>query len=277
MDWTCPACAAPLHTDATPWACTGCDAPFPVFAGVPVLVPDPAGWCATYREATLAALAEADAIAPDVVDLLDAFAEVARPVEPRRFSDDWTLHEQSWPEPVVSSLTHLWAAARETSPDDVLLELLGDDRGCVLEVGCGAGTLTARLADHCGEVVAGDLSLRAVLRATRDRPVEGAVLEAEALPLAEASVDAVVAAHLVDLLDAPAAFLDEARRVLRPGGALVLSTPDPDLGPEGIEGLVAAAGLQVEALRDGIPWLRVHGPRHVEVYGVRILRARRPG
>jgi SAM-dependent methyltransferase len=48
------------------------------------------------------------------------------------------------------------------------------------------------------------------------------------LPLADGSVDVLLSLEVIEHLHDPDLLLDEARRVLRPGGALVLSTPRLD-------------------------------------------------
>ncbi|MBE7453543.1 MAG: methyltransferase domain-containing protein [Kofleriaceae bacterium] len=88
------------------------------------------------------------------------------------------------------------------------------------------------------------------------------------------SVDAVVAVEIVDLLAAPERLLRAAARALRPRGRLILATPDPSLGTGDdarLRALLAAEGWRVVADRAGLPWIRVHGPRHVQVYFVDVL------
>jgi ubiquinone/menaquinone biosynthesis C-methylase UbiE len=51
-------------------------------------------------------------------------------------------------------------------------------------------------------------------------------VEKEAIPLADASADAVIAFHLIEHLADPQFFLSEALRVLKEGGYFVLVTPD---------------------------------------------------
>ncbi|WP_432546041.1 class I SAM-dependent methyltransferase [Kineococcus sp. SYSU DK004] len=112
-----------------------------------------------------------------------------------------------------------------------VLAALGDvtDRD-VLDAGCGPGLYAQALLDAGARVTAFDASEpmvdlareRVGDRARVDRAVLG-----EPLPYAGASFDAVVCAlavHYVD--DRPAAFA-ELHRVLRPGGALVVSTTHP--------------------------------------------------
>lgn len=55
---------------------------------------------------------------------------------------------------------------------------------------------------------------------------DGLDLETDPLPLPDASVDVVTCVSLIEHLYDPARMLAEARRVLRPGGAIVLVTPN---------------------------------------------------
>jgi demethylmenaquinone methyltransferase / 2-methoxy-6-polyprenyl-1,4-benzoquinol methylase len=95
------------------------------------------------------------------------------------------------------------------------------------DVACGTGALTAELAALApGAVVVGfDFSQEMLRRAGRGRFAAG---DALALPLADASVDVVTIAFGLRNLPEPGQGLLEFRRVLRPGGRLVVcefSTP----------------------------------------------------
>jgi 2-polyprenyl-3-methyl-5-hydroxy-6-metoxy-1,4-benzoquinol methylase len=88
----------------------------------------------------------------------------------------------------------------------------------------------------------------------------------------------VVAANVVDVVPAPEVFLAEAHRVLRKGGQLVLTTPDPALGTRDEDALthaLTAAGFAVDEVVDGLPWVRSHGPRHHQLYVAQLVVARR--
>lgn len=111
------------------------------------------------------------------------------------------------------------------------LEVCGvGERGRLLEVGAGAGLATVALARRVGVVTALDSSaamveqLRATVRAAGvgDR-VQVARADVEALPLTSESQDAVLALGVLPWLGDPERALAEMRRVLRPGGHLVLS------------------------------------------------------
>jgi 2-polyprenyl-3-methyl-5-hydroxy-6-metoxy-1,4-benzoquinol methylase len=97
----------------------------------------------------------------------------------------------------------------------------------VLDVGCGAGEITAALARAGFDVVGVDIAEEALRRA-RVRTPELDLRRAEVggeWPLADASYDAVWAGETIEHVTDTAAWLSEVRRVLRSGGVLLLSTP----------------------------------------------------
>lgn len=109
-----------------------------------------------------------------------------------------------------------------------ILEELAPPAGLdVIDVGCGAGGLARRLAGLGARVVGVDVSTVALERARAQAGAGERYLEgrAEALPLPDASADLVVfhnSLHHVPGLDRA---LAEARRVVRPGGAVYVQEP----------------------------------------------------
>lgn len=94
----------------------------------------------------------------------------------------------------------------------------------VLEVGCGPGELSARVAEELGaEVVAVDISARMVELA-RTRGVDARLGDVQDLPFPEASFDCAVAAWMLYHVPDVDRGLRELRRVLRTGGRLVAVT-----------------------------------------------------
>ena len=114
----------------------------------------------------------------------------------------------------------------------VLLDALDADARRVLDIGCGDGTLTFRLAQRSGRVWGVDdslLPLRLARGEFKRRPGRHAPVLANAdariLPFASEAFDCVVMADVIEHIDAPDAVMSEAHRVLRRGGQILLTTP----------------------------------------------------
>jgi len=97
----------------------------------------------------------------------------------------------------------------------------------VLDLGCGEAHFAAELAQAGAEVVGADVAEHALRRARARHPqLELTLLPAQGpWPLADASFDAVWAGEVIEHVADTAAWMSELRRVLRPGGRLLLSTP----------------------------------------------------
>jgi SAM-dependent methyltransferase len=93
--------------------------------------------------------------------------------------------------------------------------------------------------------------------------------DARALPLADASMDVVVSFETIEHFDRQADFICEVRRVLRPGGRCIISTPDRDVySPAG----AAANPYHVHEL-SGVEFVALlHGRfRHVSILRQRAM------
>ncbi|GHF66448.1 methyltransferase [Kitasatospora xanthocidica] len=116
--------------------------------------------------------------------------------------------------------------ARAEAAATAVERLLPADTRTVLDVACGTGIVTARLLRPGRTVLGIDRSpgmLRLAERRLARRGPAGAVARADAtrLPVRTGGADAVVLIWLLHLLPSAGPVLAEARRVLRPGGALI--------------------------------------------------------
>jgi SAM-dependent methyltransferase len=116
-----------------------------------------------------------------------------------------------------------------------VFSLLPELRGKrVLDLGCGMGTFTLEAAQRGAASVGLDMmpaALHAALRVAREECVGEARFilgDAAQLPASNASFDVVLAADLTEHLDdlTLSRMLAEVRRVLKPGGHLVIYTPE---------------------------------------------------
>jgi SAM-dependent methyltransferase len=138
---------------------------------------------------------------------------------------------------------------------------LGELRGEVLDVGCGRKPYEGwtRATRYVG-VDVDDAVTRALGRAD-------VFYDGRTLPFAEASFDAVICSQVLEHVFEPEAFLRELRRVVRPGGQLVLTVPfvwDEHEQPVdfaryssfGLRALLERTGWTVETLEKTAPDLR---------------------
>lgn len=158
---------------------------------------------------------------------------------------------------------------------DQLVEWVGSaDR--TLDVATGAGHTAGALAEAgAGHVVATDAAPEMVATATRAFPgVAGVVCDAERLPFATGSFDAVTCRIAAHHFPEPATFVEEIARVLEPGGTLAFEdnvAPDDDA----LDGFLN----RVEQIRDSThvrshrvgDWLRWLGEAGLTVETSRVV------
>jgi len=143
--------------------------------------------------------------------------------------------------------------------------------GTVLEAGCGEGYGAALIATKAQRVLALDYDVLTTEHVARRYP-DVAVARANLvqLPLHDAAIDVIAHFQVIEHLWDQAAFLAECRRVLKPGGRLLVTTPNrltftPDsdtplnpfhtreLAPSELAELLTDAGFAIE---------RLHGLHH---------------
>ncbi len=152
-------------------------------------------------------------------------------IEPGNEYEAW-LREFDQREIDASDARSMWAL-RYRSRLGRVLGALGDlpPGATVLEVGCSQANASLLAAERGLRAVGLDRDVRALAYARRKHEQGDLAVvcgQAEALPLADGSCDAVLATEILEHLPDPAAALWEMRRVLKPGGRLVVTTPNAD-------------------------------------------------
>lgn len=102
------------------------------------------------------------------------------------------------------------------------------DEGLLLDIGSGEGYFLLR-ARRLGLPIIGMDLLDSGLLTTRQRDASCPLVRSEgcALPVRTAALAGITLWDVVEHLDDPDLLLSEARRALRPGGTLLVSTPNP--------------------------------------------------
>lgn len=138
------------------------------------------------------------------------------------------------PDPVIEEYRRLapvydskWAFYVEATHRETLARLSLQPTDRVLDVGCGTGVLLATLAHRYPRAtLVGIDPVAEMLAAARARLPDEALLcegAAERLPFATASFDRVLSNNMFHYLREPLSALAEMKRVLRPGGELVIT------------------------------------------------------
>ncbi|MCX6781905.1 MAG: class I SAM-dependent methyltransferase [Candidatus Magasanikbacteria bacterium] len=115
-----------------------------------------------------------------------------------------------------------------------ILPFFGDLKNrTILDVGAGTGRLSIALAKKGAKVTALDSSAEMLkVLSKKDRSVKVQIGDAESLPFDDNSFDFVLAAFLVVHLKDPSRFFDEAYRVLKDGGRLIVTNINQKEPPE---------------------------------------------
>ncbi|MBI3893026.1 MAG: class I SAM-dependent methyltransferase [Candidatus Wallbacteria bacterium] len=96
----------------------------------------------------------------------------------------------------------------------------------VLDIGCNDGTISSQLLGLGVKVCGLDLSEESARMAV-EKGIDARVGNArEKLPYEDGGFDAVFAGEIIEHLYDPEAFMRDVRRILKPGGAVVLTTPN---------------------------------------------------
>jgi SAM-dependent methyltransferase len=149
------------------------------------------------------------------------------------FTDRSSLQSAAYADPTkLAARQAIYAFVEHPWPSDAgrvlgAIDLRGDE--VVVDVGCGNGNdaRDLRRAGFAGTILGVDLSI-GMLRAVADVVSAPVQADAAALPFPTGSADVALAMHMLYHCPDVAAAVAELRRVVRPGGALVVSTNSLD-------------------------------------------------
>jgi SAM-dependent methyltransferase len=146
----------------------------------------------------------------------------------RRYGDDYLEYELANEKPFLELQLLALGDAGFWDLEEELKSRLAPVRPRVLDCGCAAGTLLKELRDRGWDCAGVEICPAEAEYARRERGLDVRSLALEENRFPGASFDAVLASHLIEHLNSPAAFVSEVRRILAPGGFFIVTTPNID-------------------------------------------------
>src|SRR4029077_12666564 len=154
---------------------------------------------------------------------------------------------------------------------DVVVDLVPENPAARwVETACGPGLIARAMASRVGTVVGVDLTPTMIEKARADVAAAGIdnvsfeVGDATALDLPDDSLDGAITRFSLHHIPAPIRVLEEMRRVVKPGGCVVVSDFVTD-----DDGASAAWQEQIERLRDPSHWALLT-PSRIAALGERV-------
>ncbi len=98
----------------------------------------------------------------------------------------------------------------------------------ILDIGCGGGWLSSAKVSSSVQVISVDVSLvnvKKVLSKTPHKNHHGLVADVFHLPIAENSIDCIVASEIMEHVSLPNVFIKKLIKLLRKDGILIITTP----------------------------------------------------
>ena len=165
----------------------------------------------------------------EIFEHLDALVRVNLTASPEKQLQHIETHERDYFEQIAPTWDDYVASAYEVELQERLTRLLPwQQEMTVLDVGTGTGYLAGMMAPLVGEVIGVDCA-PAMLTRAGEKMVQAGYQHvsfregmAERLPLATGSVDVAMCHMLLHHVVSPRTVLAELRRVVRPGGYVVI-------------------------------------------------------
>jgi ubiquinone/menaquinone biosynthesis C-methylase UbiE len=142
----------------------------------------------------------------------------------------------------------LWSdgydVAQRTCLSAKLLNQIGHTPNA-LEIGCGFGAMSEFFQNYCDELLVLDISQVLASRTSKKLGLSACVADAKQLPFVDNSWDLIVTSECVEHTGDPLQAIREMLRILKPGGNLVLTTPNRLWSPL----VKASSALQIRKFR----------------------------
>ncbi|OIQ89305.1 putative S-adenosylmethionine-dependent methyltransferase [mine drainage metagenome] len=153
------------------------------------------------------------------------------------------------------ALTPLWIANGLKRESDYLrlMTLSGEPYGKLLDVGCGGGRFLNRMKKRGWQVEGTDFDEQATKKVSKRYDIKTHVGDLVQCALPANSFDVITMSQVIEHLYDPLATLRECLRILKPGGLLVLTTPNT---------------LSLCAAEFGAFWRGWEAPRHLHLFSV---------
>jgi SAM-dependent methyltransferase len=153
---------------------------------------------------------------------------------------------------IPALLTGIYQERREF----VQMFLRGRPPGRLFDAGCGDGQFLHLMKENGWQGTGVDFDAAAIETGKKNYGVDLKVGDFQTVPIEESAFDAVTMSHVIEHVPDPIACLDKCRRLLKPGGRLVVSTPN-----------VRSLGHQTFKAA----WRGLEPPRHLHIFPHHLL------
>jgi len=139
-----------------------------------------------------------------------------------------------------------------------LMFIGGEDPATLMDIGCGDGSFLREMADRGWQVSGVDFDAEAVAQIRARHRLDVQVGTVESLVANGRKYDVVTASHVIEHVPDPIEFLRKCGQLLRPGGRVILRTPNC---------------ISFGHRRYGRAWRGLEPPRHLQLFTTLSLAA----
>ena len=258
LRYCCPRCKGTLSSLPETYACTTCNARYPVVLGIPDFRVFPDRYLSIaedHRKGMRIAERAADTDFRGVVEYYWSITPEEPPEMARRFT--------------AQALAAAERGRHLLNSQDRVKTQFERPRARVLDLGSRTGGLLLAAAERCQEVVGIDIAFRWLIIARKRleesaRPAQLVCCCAEFLPFRESSFDLVVAENVLEHTAQPQQLIEEAHRVLKPAGVFFATTwnrlaaaPEPHVRLWGVGWLPRGLAKGYVRMRKGVSYKHV--------------------